>query len=165
MQKILPYIILTVSLFLLNSCFKANDHIEHYGKCTGSAYCSACSNCSRCGYCSSGGTCGVCSGSSSGNRSFSGNISKKSNTKKHRTSESYKSQKTRVHSINESSDKMYNAGASKIYIYEKPSLKSKIIAIVPKRTQLIRLSKTKPWYRVQVKKGGKTGYIYSDDLN
>ncbi|RXM62690.1 hypothetical protein [Chryseobacterium sp. CH1] len=77
MKKLISFIILTFSLFLLNSYLKANDNVEHGGRCTGSAYCSACSNCSRCGHCSGGGTCGVCGGGSSGRSSSSGRSNKK----------------------------------------------------------------------------------------
>ncbi len=76
MKKLIPFIILTFSILMLNSCFKANDNIGHGGRCTGSAYCTACSNCSGCGHCNSGGTCGVCRGGSSGRSSSSGSSSK-----------------------------------------------------------------------------------------
>lgn len=77
MRTLISFIILIFSLFLLNSCFKANDNVGHDGRCTGSAYCTACSNCSRCGHCSGGGTCGVCGAGSSGKSSLSGRSSKK----------------------------------------------------------------------------------------
>lgn len=164
MQKLIPFIILTFSLFLLNSCVKANDNIGHEGKCTGSAYCSACTSCSRCGHCGSGGTCGVCSGSSSGRRSSSDSSPKKSRSKKHKKSESYKSPKIHIDEININTNNRYIAGIATTTIYEKPSVKSKIIATVPKNTKLIQLSKDGSWYKVQVKKGGKPGYVYYKDV-
>jgi hypothetical protein len=173
MKKLIPFIILTFSLFLLNSCFKANDNIEHDGRCTGSAYCSACKNCSRCGHCSGGGTCGVCSGDSSGRNSPSGSSSKKSKPKKHKTSETYKSSKTKSNkppkvfidevNVNINSPR-YIAGIATTNIYEKPSIKSKIITVVAKNTKLIQLSKKDSWYKVKVKSTGKTGYVFYKDV-
>lgn len=174
MKKIIPFIILTFTLFLLNSCFKANDNVGHDGRCTGSAYCTACSNCSRCGHCSGGGTCGVCSGGSSGNSSSSRSSSKKSKSKKHKSSDSYKTSKAKSNkppkvfidevNVNVNSSKRYIAGISTTNIYEKPSFKAKIIEKVAKSTKLIQLSKKDPWYKVQVKKGGKIGYVYYKDI-
>jgi hypothetical protein len=160
MQKLIPFIMIIFSLFLLNSCFKANDNIGHEGRCTGSSSCSACTSCSRCGHCGSGGTCGVCSGSSSGRSSSSGSSSRRSKPKKHKKSESYKSPKIYIDEININTNNRYIAGIATIKIYEKPSIKSKIIATVPKNTKLIQLSKDGFWHKVQVKKGGKPGYVY-----
>lgn len=165
MKKLIPFIILTFSLFLLNACFKANDNIAHDGRCTGSEYCTACSNCSRCGHCSGGGTCGVCRGSSS-----SGSSKSKIKTKKNTTSENYRSSKNNASkssnkiNINVNSNNRYIVGITTISIYEKPSFKSKIIAAVSKDTKLIQLSKKGSWYKIQIKKGGKTGYIYDKDV-
>jgi len=172
MKKLIPIIIITFNLFLLHSCFKANDNIAYDGRCTGSDYCTACSNCSRCGHCSSGGTCGVCSGSSSGSSSSSGKSSKRSKSKKHKTSDSYKSPKISsnppkvfVDKVNVKTNNKYLAGIAITNIYEKPSVKSKIIASVPKNTKLIQLSKLDSWYKVQIKKGGKIGYVFYKDVN
>jgi hypothetical protein len=173
MKKLIPFIILTFNLFLLNSCVKANDNIGHDGRCTGSAYCTACSNCSRCGHCSGGGTCGVCGGGSSGKSSSSESSSRKSKSKKHKTSDSYKSSRNKSNkppkvfidevNVNVNSPR-YIAGVSTTYIYEKPSFKSKVIENVAKNTKLIQLSKKDSWYKVQVKKGGKVGYVYYKDI-
>ncbi|MDR6461248.1 hypothetical protein J2786_004402 [Chryseobacterium vietnamense] len=174
MKKLIPFIILTFSLFLLNSCLKANDNAGHGGRCTGSSYCTACSNCSRCGHCSSGGTCGVCGGGSSGRSSSSGNSNKKSKAEKYRSSGSNESSKTKSNkptkvfidevNFNISSSNRYTAGIEATNIYEKPSLKSKIIATVSKKAKLIQLSKDGLWYKVQVKSSGKTGYVYYKDV-
>lgn len=164
MQKLIPFIILTFSLFLLNSCFKANDNIGHDGRCSGTTSCTACKNCSGCGHCNSGGTCGVCSGSSSGRRSSSDSSPKKSRSKKHKKSESYKSPKIHIDEININTNNRYIVGIATTTIYEKPSTSSKIIATVPKNTKLIQLSKDGSWYKVQVKKGGKVGYVYYKDV-
>ncbi|WBV59209.1 SH3 domain-containing protein [Chryseobacterium camelliae] len=170
MKRLIPFIILTFSLFLLNSCFKANDNVGHDGRCTGSAYCTACSNCSRCGHCSSGGTCGVCGGGS-GSNSSSGSSAKRSKSKKNKSSDSYKASKTKSNkppkvfidkvNVNVNSNR-YIAGISTTNIYEKPSFKSKIIAIVPKNTKLIQVSKQNSWYKV--KKDGKMGYVHYKDI-
>lgn len=170
MKRLIPFIILTFSLFLLNSCFKANDNVGHDGRCTGSAYCTACSNCSRCGHCSSGGTCGVCGGGS-GNNSSSGSSAKRSKSKKHKSSDSYKASKAKSNNppkvfidkvnVNVNSNR-YIAGISTTNIYEKPSFKSRIIAIVPKNTKLIQVSKQNSWYKV--KKDGKMGYVHYKDI-
>lgn len=174
MKKLIPFIILTFSLFLLNSCLKANDNVGHGGRCTGSAYCTACSNCSRCGHCSGGGTCGVCGGGSSGKSSSSGRSGKKSKSEKYKPSDSYKSSKATSSkppkvfidevNVNINSNNRYIAGIEATNIYEKPSLKSKIIATVPKKAKLIQLSKEGSWYKVQVKSNGKTGYVYYQDV-
>ncbi|SEM73998.1 SH3 domain-containing protein [Chryseobacterium taichungense] len=164
MKKLIPFIILTFSVFLLHSCVKANDNIGHDGRCTGSAYCTACSNCSRCGHCSSGGTCGVCSDGSSGKNSSSGNSYKRSKSKKHKTPDSYNSSKAKTPkvelNVNVNSNNRYIAGINATTIYEKPSFKSKVVTIVSKNTKLIQLSKEGQWFRVQVKSSGKKGYVY-----
>lgn len=170
MKRLIPFIILTFSLFLLNSCFKANDNVGHDGRCTGSAYCTACSNCTRCGHCSGGGTCGVC-GDGSGSNSSAGSSAKRSKSKKHKSSDSYKASKTKSNkppkvfidevNVNINSQR-YIAGISTTNIYEKPTLKSKIIAIAPKNTKLVQVSKLNSWYKV--KKDGKMGYVYYKDI-
>ncbi|MCS3530316.1 SH3 domain-containing protein [Chryseobacterium sp. JUb7] len=167
MKKLILFIILTFSSFILNSCFKANDNVGHGGRCTGSANCSACSNCSRCGHCSSGGTCGVCGGGSSGY------FKKKNTSKKTSTSESYKSPKGKSTktpkvsidevNVNINSPK-YIAGIATTNIYEKPTVKSKIIAAVPKSEKLIQLSKQGSWIKVQIKTTGKIGYVFYKDV-
>ncbi|MEF9480326.1 SH3 domain-containing protein [Chryseobacterium sp. 1B4] len=168
MKKLIPFIILTFSIFILNSCFKANDNVGHGGRCTGSAYCTACSNCSGCGHCSSGGSCGVCRGSSSGKTSA------KSKSKKHKPSDSYRSSKP--HSgkppkvfidevtVNVNTNNRYIAGIAAINIYERPSTASKVITTVPKGAKLIKLSKEGSWYEVQVKSTGKKGYVSNKDV-
>lgn len=168
MKKLIPFIILSFSLFLLNACFKANDNVGHGGRCTGSAYCTACSNCSGCGHCNSGGTCGVCRGGPSG-RSSSSSRSTKSKYKKHKSSDSYKIEsgkppKVFIDKVNISSSNRYIAAIEAINIYEKPSFKSKVITTVPKNTQLIQLAKEGSWYRVQVKSSEKKGYICNKDI-
>lgn len=171
MKKLIPFIILTFSVFLLHSCVKANDNIGHGGRCTGSAYCTACSNCSRCGHCGSGGTCGVCSGSSSGRSSSSGNSYKKSKPKKDKTSSSYTSSKNKSGKIpkvelnvNINSNNRYLAGIGAVNIYEKPSTQSKIITTVSKNAKLIQLSKEGQWFKVQVKSSSKKGYVSNKDV-
>lgn len=168
MKKLIPFIIITFSAFILNSCFKANDNVGHDGKCTGSAYCSACTNCSRCGHCSSGGFCGVCGGGSSGSNSSSGSSSKKRKSEKHKTSKakSNKPPKVRIDKIdiNINSNNRYFAGVAGVSIYEKPSDKSKIVAIVTKNDRLIRLEQKGEWYKVKVASSGKTGYVKHKDV-
>jgi len=66
--------------------------------------------------------------------------------------------------VNINSSNKYIAGIETTNIYEKPSLKSKIIATVPKKDKLIQLSKEGPWYKVQVKSNGKKGYVYSKNV-
>ncbi len=173
MKKLIPFIIITLSLFFLNSCFKANDNVGHDGRCTGSAYCSACKNCSRCGHCSGGGTCGVCDGGSSG-RSTKKRAPKKSKASesdnfKSTSSKKSKSNKAKapsvfINEINVNTNSRYIAGTATTNIYAKPSLKSKIIATVPKNTKLVQLSKQGSWYKVQIKKDGKQGFVYYKDV-
>ncbi len=169
MKKLIPFIILTLSLFLLHSCVKANDSIGHDGRCTGSAYCTACTNCSRCGHCGSGGTC-VCSGNSPG-RSSSSETHKKSKPKKHKTSESYTSSKEASKkspkielNVNVNSNNRYIAGINGTKIYEKPSFKSDVVTTVSKNAKLIQLSKQGSWIKVKVKSNGKIGYIDSKSV-
>ncbi|MGN7865739.1 SH3 domain-containing protein [Chryseobacterium sp. 22458] len=170
MKKLIPFIILTFSILMLNSCFKANDNVGHGGRCTGSAYCTACSNCSGCGHCNSGGTCGVCRGGSSG-KSLSSGSSSKGKSKKHKSPDSYRSSKPHTGkppkvfidkaNINLNSNNRYIAGIATTNVYEKPNFQSKVITIVTKDAKLIQLSKEGPWYKVRVKSSGKTGYIFN----
>lgn len=156
MKKLIPFIILTFNLFLFHSCVKANDNIGHGGRCTGSTNCSACTTCSRCGHCGSGGTCGKCT-----------ERSDKRKPKKDKTSISYtssknnysKAPKVELH-VNVNSNNRYIAGINATTIYEKPSFKSKVVAIVSKNAKLIQLSKEGHWFRIQVKSSGKKGYVY-----
>jgi uncharacterized protein YgiM (DUF1202 family) len=163
MKKLIPFIIITFSLFLLNSCIKANDNIGHDGRCTGSAYCSACKNCSGCGHCNSGGTCGVCSGGGSSESS-----PKRNKSKKHKTSKIKSNKPPKVFidevNVNVNSNNRYIAGITTTNIYEKPSVKSKVITKVPKNTKLIQLSKKGSWYKVKIKTNGKTGYVFYKDV-
>ncbi|WP_263601993.1 SH3 domain-containing protein [Chryseobacterium sp. PET-29] len=170
MKKLIPFIILTFSLFLLHCCVKANDSIGHDGRCTGSVNCTACTNCSRCGHCGSGGTCGICSGSSSGRNTSSG-THKKSKPKKHKTSSYHTSSKNNSDkvpkvelNVNVNSNNRYLAGTGVVNIYEKASSKSKIVATVTKNAKLIQLSKQGQWYKVQVKPSGKKGFVYYKDV-
>lgn len=167
MKKLIPFIILTLSLFLLHSCVKANDSIGHDGRCTGSAYCTACTNCSRCGHCGSGGTCGVCSGNSSG-RSTSAETHKKRKPKKNKISDSNTASKETSKkapkvelNVNINSNNRYIAGINGTKIYEKPSFKSYVITILSKDAKLIQLSKKGSWIKVKVKSNGKIGYVDS----
>lgn len=66
--------------------------------------------------------------------------------------------------VNINSNNKYMAGIEATNIYEKPSLKSKIIATVPKKDKLIQLSKEGSWYKVKVKSNGKKGYVYYKDV-
>lgn len=139
---------------------------DHGGRCTGSSSCSACSNCSGCAHCSSGGSCGVCKGDSSGNKSSSKKSKSTTTNGSHSTKkkQSYGSPKIRIDEININTNNRYFAGTAITFIYEKPSLSSKIIEKVPKNTELKQLSKQDSWYKVQVGKSGKVGYVYYKDL-
>ncbi|WP_294245923.1 hypothetical protein [uncultured Chryseobacterium sp.] len=174
MKKLIPSIILTFVLLLLNACFKANDHIGHDGRCTGSAYCSACTNCSRCGHCGSGGTCGVCGGGSSGSNPSSGSSPRKNGYGKHKSSNDYSvlktESRTRRVAINEAN---VNTGTANRYlvgvgaaitIYEKPVFRSNVVAIVTRNAKIIQLSRKGDWYKVQVESSGKKGYVYYKNL-
>jgi len=156
-------------MFFLHSCFKANDNIGHDGRCTGSANCSACTSCSRCGHCGAGGTCGVCAGGSSSGSSY-----RKSKPKKYKKTESHSSSGNRSRkppkvfidkvNVNINSNNRYIAGVATTNIYEKASIKSKIIERVTKNEKLIRLEKQPYWYKVKVQKSGKTGYVQYKDV-
>lgn len=168
MKTFISIVIICIGTLVSDSfSLSKNVDTDHGGRCTGSAPCSACKNCSRCGHCSGGGTCGVCRGGSSEKKSSS----KKSKVKKTKESDSYASKKGKsnkapsvfVNEININSGR-YIAGISVTNVYEKPSLKSKIIEKVPKNSKLIQLSKQTPWYKVKVQKSGKTGFVYHKDV-
>lgn len=162
MKKLIPFIIITFSVFILNSCFKANDNVGHDGRCTGYAPCSACTDCSRCGHCGASGSCGACTGKSS--RSSS----KKRKSEKHKTSKakSNKPPKVRIDKIdiNINSNNRYFAGFAGVKIYEKPSDKLTTVVTVTKNARLIKLQEMKDWYRVKVESSGKTGYVKRKDV-
>ncbi|WP_370896728.1 SH3 domain-containing protein [Chryseobacterium gossypii] len=145
---------------------KPEKSFHHGGRCTGSAYCTACSNCSGCGHCAGGGgTCGVCKNGYAG-KSTSGYSSKKGRFKSKKNTAA-KAPSVFVNEININSPKKYITDIASTKVYEKPSLKSKVIATVPKKTKLIYLSKQSLWYKVQIKKTGKTektGYVYYKDI-
>lgn len=176
MKKLIPFIILTFSLLLLNACFKANDHVGHDGRCTGSAYCSACTNCSRCGHCGSGGTCGVCGGGSPGSNPSSGSASGKGRYGKRKSSNDYysvlktESRTGRVAATDEANihtgtaNRYLTGVVAAITIYEKPAFKSNVVAIVTRNAKIIQLSRKGEWYKVQVESSGKKGYVYYKNL-
>jgi len=168
MKKLIPFIIIIFSAFILNSCFKANDIRGHEGRCTGSASCSACTSCSRCGHCGAGGTCGVCSGGSSGSSS------RRSRPEKYKTPKSHTSPKAKSRkppkvfidkvNVNINSNNRYLVGVATVKIYARPSDQSKTIAIVTKNARLIRLEQKGEWYKVKVESGGKEGYVKRKDV-
>ncbi|WP_294240308.1 SH3 domain-containing protein [Chryseobacterium sp. sg2396] len=168
MKKLIAFIIITFSVFILNSCFKANDSVGHDGRCTGSAPCSACTTCSRCGHCGSGGSCGACTGKSSGRSSSSGSSSKIHKSEKHKApkAKSNKPPKVRVDqvNININSGNMYFAHVAAVRIYTQPSDKSKAILTVTKNNRLIKLQELKDWYKVKVEPEGITGYVKRKDV-
>lgn len=170
MKTFIFIIILCLGTFVSDSfsSFKP-DKTVHGGRCTGSANCTACSNCSGCGHCArGGGSCGVCKGGSYEKKSYP----KKDRSKNSKDSESYPSSKKGkstkapsvfVNEININSNR-YIAGIAVTNVYEKPSVKSKIIEIIPKNEKLIQLSKQDSWYKVKVQKSGKTGYVFYKDI-
>ena len=180
MKKLISFVIITFSLFLLHSCFKANDNIGHDGRCTGSAYCTACTNCSRCGHCGSGGTCGVCSGTSSGRSSSnSGNSSRKKRKSSH--SESYTSSGNSSLGFYSSTRKKtpiyhYETNASLaednfLYtVYKSVNIRIgagknyPIVETVKKNTKLIFLYEKNDWYKVKVVDSKKEGYVYKESV-
>ncbi|WP_343680968.1 SH3 domain-containing protein [Chryseobacterium arthrosphaerae] len=168
MKKLIPFIILTFSIFILNSCIKANDNVGHGGRCTGSANCTACSNCSGCGHCSSGGTCGACRGGSYGRSSSKSKSGKHNSPDSHRSSKPHTGKPPKVFidkvNVNLNSNNRYIADIATTNVYEKPTFQSKVIAKVSKDAKLIQLSKEGRWYKVQIKSNGKTGYVYNKDV-
>lgn len=167
MKTFISILILCIGTFTADSfSLSRSGNSDHGRRCTGSASCSACSNCTGCAHCSSGGSCGVCSGGSYGKKSSS--KKKKSNPApdSHYTqkNKSYNSPKIRIDEININTNNRYFAGVAVTNIYEKPSLKSKVIETVPKNTELKQLSKQDSWYKVEVKKSRKVGYVYYKDV-
>lgn len=167
MKAFISILILCIGTFLAVSFSLSNSERPHHGgRCTGSASCSACSNCTGCAHCSSGGSCGVCRGGSYGKKSSSKKKKSKASLDSHHTkkSKSYGSPKIRIDEININTNNRYFAGVAVTKIYAKPFLNSKVIETVPKNTELKQLSKQNSWYKVQVIKSGKVGYIYYKDV-
>ncbi|WP_081873891.1 SH3 domain-containing protein [Chryseobacterium sp. JM1] len=164
-----PILIITIilSLFSLNSCFKANDNIVHEGKCTGSANCTACSNCSRCGHCSSGGTCGVCSSSSSRKiiyTSPSRNISRKEkkSSKIRNTTQSPPTSSRTIYSFPISV--VYYAKAEIVNIRKGPGNEFPVIEKIRQGSKLIKIEQHNDWIKVRIKKTGTEGFVYYKDI-
>jgi len=167
MKTFISILILSIGMLTADSFSSSGSgSSSHGGRCTGSASCSACSNCTGCAHCSSGGSCGVCSGGSYGKKSSSRKKKSKASPDFHYTkkNKSYNSSKIRIDEININTNNWYFAGIAVTKIYEKPFLKSKVIETVPKNTELKHLSKQDSWYKVQVIKSKKVGYVYYKDV-
>lgn len=167
MKTFISILILCIGTFTAVSFSLSDSESLHDGRrCTGSASCSACSNCTGCAHCSSGGSCSVCSGSSYGKKSSSKKKKSKASSDSHYTkkSKSYHSPKIQIDEININTNNRYFAGVAVTNIYEHKSKQSKIIETVPKNTELKQLSKQDSWYKVQVKKSRKVGYVYYKDV-
>lgn len=167
MKTFISILILCIGTFTAVSfSLSGSEGSHHGGRCTGSASCSACSNCSGCAHCSSGGSCGVCSGGSYGKKSSSKKKKSKASPDSHYTkkSKSDHSPKIKIDEININTNNRYFAGVAVTRIYEKPFLNAKVIETVPKNTEFKHLSKQDSWYKVQVKKSGKVGYVYYKDV-
>ncbi len=162
MKTILLMIMLAGTLFISNH--RENKVTSKYnctipsvdeGRCTGSAYCSACRNCSRCAHCSNGGSCGVCSSSSTVN---------------YETPKPVKKSKTIPQSFynksNETENIFYKNEIITIYsdlinLREKPSVKAKVLEKIKVGDEIVFIQKEGEWSKVQVKKTGTIGYIFS----
>lgn len=170
MKKLIPFIIITIVLFFLNSCFKANDNIGHDGRCTGSAYCTACSNCSKCGHCSSGGTCGVCKGPSSERNFYSGSsVTKKSKASKKRTASRTRSNpptKTNRKSLfyAPTSSTTYYAKEKIVNIHKGPGFEFPVIEKVKQGSKLSEIEENEEWIKIKVWKTGTEGFVYYTDI-
>lgn len=166
MKTFISILILCIGTFTAVSFSLSDSESPHHGRrCTGSTPCSACTNCTGCAHCSSGGSCGACSGGS-GKKSSSKKKKSKASPDSHYTkkSKSYGSPKIRIDEININTNNRYFAGVAVTKIYAKPFLNAKVIETVPKNTELKQLSKQNSWYKVQVKKSGKVGYVYYKDV-
>lgn len=183
MKKLIYFFSSAILLLgILFSCIKAETTSHgHNGKCTGSSNCSACSNCSRCGHCSSGGSCGVCGGSSSGKRFYSlPKQHKKTSTKSKFSNKNTSSSSNKLTAKNPSSknkvtlQKLYDGnGEAVIYltsiaeitnIHKAPSLQAAIIEKVLNGTQLILIENSGKWMKIEVKKTGTIGFVYSQNV-
>ncbi|MDV7696569.1 SH3 domain-containing protein [Chryseobacterium soli] len=166
MKTFISILILCIGTFTAVSFSLSSSESPHHGRrCTGSTPCSACTNCTGCAHCSSGGSCGACSGGS-GKKSSSKKKKSKASSDSHYTqkSKSYHSPKIRIDEININTNNRYFAGVAVTNIYEHKSKQSKIIETVPKNAELKQLSKQDSWYKVQVKKSRKVGYVYYKDV-
>lgn len=157
MKTILLMLVLAGTLFISNH--KENKVTSKYdciipsvdeGRCTGSAYCSACRNCSRCAHCSNGGSCGVCS----------------SSTVNYESPKPVKKSKTIPQSFIETEKIFYKNETITIYsdlinLREKPSLKAKVLEKITVGDEILFIQKEGEWSKVQVKKTGTIGYIFS----
>lgn len=166
MKTFIAIFILCIGTFTAVSFSLSDSESVHDGRrCIGSTPCNACSNCTGCAHCSSGGNCGACSG---GSRKKSSSKKKKSKASPDsyyaKKSKSYGSPKIRIDEININTNNRYFAGVAVTKIYEKPFINAKVIETVPKNTELKQISKQDSWYKVQVKKSGKVGYVYYKDV-
>jgi uncharacterized protein YgiM (DUF1202 family) len=167
-MKLITFIIIILSLFSLNACFKANDNIGHKGRCTGSANCTACSNCSRCGHCGSGGTCGVCSSSRgrsihsnpSSNRST--NNKKKNSSKIRSTSQSEASSPNHIYDSN--SPVAYYAKGKIVNIRKGPGIEFLVIEKIKQGSKLMKIEENGDWIKVKIRKTGTEGFVYYKDI-
>lgn len=176
MKNLIYYLALTLGIFILNSCVKAETtSINHDGRCTGSADCSACSNCSRCAHCSAGGTCGVCAGSSKG-RSFYSVPKKSKKTKQKKSNNSYgfyssgnvlrlkKSNPVRTYNTNGEKMAVVATISEITNIRNTPSIKARIVEKVKRGSELNILQKSGNWLKVKVKKTGTVGFVFSKNV-
>ncbi|WP_083535212.1 SH3 domain-containing protein [Chryseobacterium kwangjuense] len=163
-----PILIITIilSLFSLNSCFKANDNIIHEGKCTGSANCTACSNCSRCGHCGSGGTCGVCSSGSSRKTIYT-SPSRNNNRKEKKSSKTRnptRSAPTSPQTIYTPISVVYYAKKRIVNIRRGPGIEFPVIEKIKQGSKLIKIEEHNDWIKVKIKKTGTEGFVYYKDI-
>lgn len=166
MKTFISILILCIGTLTAVSFSLSDSESSHHGRrCIGSTPCNACTNCTGCAHCSSGGNCGACSGGSGKKSSSKKNKSKaSSDTYYTKKSKSYHSPKIRIDEININTNNRYFAGVAVTKIYKEPFLNAKVLETVPKNTELKQLSKQGSWYKVQVKKSGKVGYVYYKDV-
>lgn len=153
-----------VCLLAGSSCFSQDNLIAgcctsaKEARCTGSPYCSACTNCSRCAHCGAGGTCGVCSSRSGSNTRTT---PRTSTGRKNNSTREYGGSRTR--SIETATDADGSARCEVIpetlNLRTGPGGNFRVIAKLPKGTELIRLGSKGDWLKVRVAGSNKTGYV------
>ncbi|WP_282637253.1 SH3 domain-containing protein [Sphingobacterium thalpophilum] len=137
--------------------YTAVDHEHAFGRCTGSAYCTACRNCSKCAHCTRGGSCGVCNL----------DMKKKSTPKIKKQKDPVKAPpKPSDNTVSRNKDyrlKKVELKIEKADLRKGPSLDFPIITTIYRSQKLTCLSNIGNWAKVQTDKG-LIGFVSSDAI-
>lgn len=140
-----------------NNTYAAIGLGHTYGRCTGSASCTACRNCSKCAHCNSGGSCGVCS------HKMKKKAVPKNDKKTIPVKPNAKSTDKGTLGNQDYYLKMVELHVEKANLRKGPAVDFPIIATIYRTQKLICLSNIGNWAKVQTDKG-LVGFIRSDVL-